>query len=53
MFPQARSMDEFWRLILSGRDCMQEIPATHWLIEDYFDADPKAAVKTYSKHGPF
>ena len=32
---------------------MQEIPATHWLIEDYFDADPKAPVKTYSKHGAF
>ena len=53
MFPQARSTDEFWRLILSGRDCMQEIPATHWLIEDYFDGDPKAPVKTYSKHGAF
>ena len=53
LFPQARSVDEFWRLILSGRDCMQEIPATHWLIEDYFDADPKAPVKTYSKHGAF
>ena len=53
LFPQARSVDEFWRLILSGRDCMQEIPATHWLIEDYFDADPKVPVKTYSKHGAF
>jgi acyl transferase domain-containing protein/NADP-dependent 3-hydroxy acid dehydrogenase YdfG/acyl carrier protein len=53
MFPQARTIDEFWRLILSGRDCMQEIPSTHWLIEDYFDADPKAPVKTYSKHGAF
>jgi acyl transferase domain-containing protein len=53
MFPQARSVDEFWRLILSGRDCMQEIPPTHWLIDDYFDADHKAPVKTYSKHGAF
>ena len=53
LFPQARSLDEFWRLILSGRDVMQEIPATHWLIEDYYDADPKAPVKTYSKHGAF
>ncbi|MBL9213160.1 MAG: SDR family oxidoreductase [Opitutaceae bacterium] len=53
LFPQARNVDEFWRLILSGRDCMQEIPPTHWLIEDYFDADPKAPGKTYSKHGAF
>jgi acyl transferase domain-containing protein/NADP-dependent 3-hydroxy acid dehydrogenase YdfG len=53
LFPQARSVDEFWRLILSGRDCMQEIPATHWLVEDYYDADPKAPGKTYSKHGAF
>jgi acyl transferase domain-containing protein/NADP-dependent 3-hydroxy acid dehydrogenase YdfG len=53
LFPQARNVDEFWRLILSGRDCMQEIPSTHWLIDDYFDADPKAPGKTYSKHGAF
>ncbi|MBI5768905.1 MAG: SDR family NAD(P)-dependent oxidoreductase [Verrucomicrobia bacterium] len=52
-FPQARNLDEFWRLILSGRDCMQDVPATHWLVEDYFDADPKAPVKTYSRHGAF
>ena len=53
LFPQARSVDEFWRLILSGRDCMQEIPATHWLVDDYYDADPKAPGKTYSKAGAF
>ncbi|MDA0698636.1 MAG: SDR family NAD(P)-dependent oxidoreductase, partial [Chloroflexi bacterium] len=32
---------------------MQEIPATHWLVDDYYDADPKAPGKTYSKHGAF
>ncbi len=53
LFPQARNLDEFWRLILSGRDCMTEIPRTHWLIEDYYDADPKAPAKTYSRHGAF
>jgi polyketide-type polyunsaturated fatty acid synthase PfaA len=53
LFPQARNIDEFWRLILSNRDCMTEVPKTHWLIEDYYDADPKAPAKTYSRHGAF
>lgn len=53
LFPQARTLDEFWRLILSGRDCMQEVPRTHWLIEDYYDPDPKASVKTYANKGAF
>jgi polyketide-type polyunsaturated fatty acid synthase PfaA len=49
------SIDEtgFWRDILSGKDLLQDVPNTHWLIEDYFDADPTVPDKTYAKRGAF
>jgi hypothetical protein len=28
-------------------------PASHWLIEDYYDPDPRARDKTYAKRGHF
>lgn len=29
------------------------MPASHWLIDDYYDPDPKALDKTYAKRGGF
>ena len=29
------------------------MPPTHWLIDDYYDADPKAPDKTYARRGGF
>ncbi|MBK9655581.1 MAG: acyltransferase domain-containing protein [Rhodanobacteraceae bacterium] len=29
------------------------MPATHWRIDDYYDADPSAADKTYARRGGF
>ncbi|MBL8685250.1 MAG: SDR family oxidoreductase [Myxococcales bacterium] len=43
----------FWRDIMAGRDLITDVPASHWLIEDYYDADPKAPDKTYAKRGAF
>ena len=39
----------FWRDILAGRDLITDVPATHWLIDDYYDADPGAPDKTYAQ----
>ncbi|MDQ3263751.1 MAG: SDR family NAD(P)-dependent oxidoreductase [Myxococcota bacterium] len=53
LFPGSVDKDGFWRDILSGRDLLTDVPATHWLIEDYYDADPKARDKTYARRGGF
>ena len=53
LFPGSIDATGFWRDILHGKDCITDIPKTQWLIDDYYDPDPKAPDKTYSKRGGF
>lgn len=53
IMPGAPDVDDFWRNILEGRDLMTDIPADRWLIEDYYDPDPKVQDRTYAKRGAF
>ena len=49
IFPGSLDVPGFWQNVLAGRDLLTEIPKSHWLIEDYYDADPKAPDKTTSR----
>lgn len=51
--PEAADVQTFWHNLLSGKDCLREVPEGHWLIEDYYDPDPFAPDKTYCKRGGF
>jgi malonyl CoA-acyl carrier protein transacylase len=53
MFPGRGDTLGFWRDILEGADAIGDVPPTHWLVEDYYDADPAAPDKTYGKRGGF
>jgi acyl transferase domain-containing protein len=53
LFPGSTDRGGFWRDILAGRDLITDVPASHWLVEDYYDADPSAPDKTYGKRGAF
>ena len=53
LFPGSIDNEGFWRDIVMGKDLITDVPARHWLIEDYYDADPKARDKTYAKRGAF
>lgn len=53
IFPESCHALSFWQDILSGRDMMRDVPESHWLIDDYYDADPMAPDKVYSKRGGF
>ncbi|MGZ5051727.1 MAG: SDR family oxidoreductase [Methylobacter sp.] len=53
LYPGSIGGATFWNNILAGRDFMSDIPADHWLIEDYYDPDPKAPGKIYAKRGAF
>jgi acyl transferase domain-containing protein/acyl carrier protein len=43
----------YWRLLREGRDAIGEVPEDRWDITKYFDADPDAAGKMYSRWGGF
>ena len=53
LLPGTPGRPGFWRDVLSARDCITEVPPSHWLIEDYYDPDPSAPDKTYCKRGGF
>ncbi len=53
LFPGSSDSRGFWSDILAGKDLVTDVPPTHWLIEDYYDPDPTALDKTYSKRGAF
>ncbi len=45
--------EEFWRLLRDGVDAVREVPASRWDIDAFFDANPEAKGKTYSRWGGF
>ncbi|MBL8616007.1 MAG: hypothetical protein JNM72_10400, partial [Deltaproteobacteria bacterium] len=53
LFPGSTDESGFWRDILAGKDLITDVPAGHWLIEDYYDPDPSAPDKTYARRGGF
>ena len=53
LFPGSSDVTGFWRDILAGTDRMTPVPPTHWLVDDYFDADPAAIDKTSGRRGGF
>ncbi|WP_300381382.1 beta-ketoacyl synthase N-terminal-like domain-containing protein [Henriciella sp.] len=53
IFPGRGDTAGYWRDIAEGVDTLGPVPPTHWLIEDYYDADPRARDKTYGRRGGF
>jgi acyl transferase domain-containing protein/NAD(P)-dependent dehydrogenase (short-subunit alcohol dehydrogenase family)/acyl carrier protein len=48
-FPGSKNLDIFWENLASGKDCISEIPAERWSMEEYFSDDPGDVGKSYSK----
>ena len=53
LLPKARNLQEYWTNILEKIDCITDVPASHWNVDDYYDPDPRAPDKTYCKRGGF
>jgi acyl transferase domain-containing protein len=45
--------DAYWRLLRNGVDAVTEVPPTRWDVDAFFDADPDAPGKTYTRRGGF
>ena len=53
IFPQAHNIQEYWDNILNKVDAIEDIPASRWKIDEYYDPNPAAPDKTYCKRGGF
>lgn len=52
-FPMSDNLNEFWRNLLEGKDCIEEIPINLWDKEKYWDKNRGVEGKSYSKWGGF
>lgn len=54
-YPMARSLEEFWDNLLSGKDSVTIIPEQRWDYRKFYDPDPEKANegKIYCKWGAF
>ncbi len=53
LFPKAEGLDAYWSNVREGVDCIEDVPASHWRPEDYFDEDPRSPDRTYARRGGF
>ena len=47
------SPEKYWELLRDGVDAISEIPESRWDVDAYYDADPEAVGKMYTRHGGF
>jgi len=52
-FPKADGPDAYWRVLADAVDAVTEIPRDRWDIDAYYDPDPDAPGKMYTRHGGF
>jgi acyl transferase domain-containing protein/NAD(P)H-dependent flavin oxidoreductase YrpB (nitropropane dioxygenase family)/NADP-dependent 3-hydroxy acid dehydrogenase YdfG len=53
LLPKAPNLETYWENILHKVDAIREIPPERWDWSLYFDSDPKAKDKIYSRWGGF
>jgi acyl transferase domain-containing protein/7-keto-8-aminopelargonate synthetase-like enzyme/acyl carrier protein len=52
-FPGGANPDAFWDFLARGGDAIREIPADRWDVDAYYDPDPDARGKMYTRSGGF
>ncbi|WP_193044881.1 type I polyketide synthase [Mycolicibacterium baixiangningiae] len=52
-FPGAPDPEAFWEVLSGGVDAIREIPEDRFDIDEFYDPDPDAAGKTYTRFGGF
>ncbi|HWV38025.1 MAG TPA: PfaD family polyunsaturated fatty acid/polyketide biosynthesis protein, partial [Vulgatibacter sp.] len=53
LFPKARDLEAYWRLLRTGVDAVGPIPETRFSLADYHDPDPRAPDRIYTTRGAF
>jgi acyl transferase domain-containing protein/NADPH:quinone reductase-like Zn-dependent oxidoreductase/acyl carrier protein len=52
-FPGAPNPEAFWEVLSEGIDAIREVPEDRFDIDEFYDPDPDAAGKTYTRFGGF
>jgi len=52
-FPGGSNPDEFWDFLARGGDAVREVPPERWDVDAYYDFDPDAKGKMYTRFGAF
>ncbi|QZL04211.1 acyltransferase domain-containing protein (plasmid) [Streptomyces sp. BHT-5-2] len=52
-FPQAESVDQYWRLLTDQVDAITEVPGDRFDIAEHYDPSPGTPGKTVSRYGGF
>lgn len=52
-FPGAPNPEAFWDVLSGGVDAIREVPEDRFDIDEFFDPDPDAPGKTYTRFGGF
>jgi acyl transferase domain-containing protein/acyl carrier protein len=52
-FPAAPDADAYWQMLRDGVDAVGEIPRSRWNVDDFYDPDPDAAGRMYTRCGGF
>ncbi|MHA2357890.1 MAG: beta-ketoacyl synthase N-terminal-like domain-containing protein, partial [Candidatus Heimdallarchaeaceae archaeon] len=53
ILPDSPNIESYWKNIINKKYSITEVPNDRWEPELYYDPDPKAEYKTYSKIGAF
>ena len=49
----AEDSEKFWTVLRGGVDAIREVPRDRWDIDRYYDSNPEAEGKLYTRHGGF
>ncbi|MDQ0115564.1 beta-ketoacyl synthase N-terminal-like domain-containing protein [Paenibacillus harenae] len=52
-YPDASDVNEFWNLITNKQSAIRDIPESRWSMDSFYDPDPNAKDRSYSKKGGF
>ncbi|QWR77834.1 amino acid adenylation domain-containing protein [Candidatus Magnetomonas plexicatena] len=49
----ADTPEKFWQILEKGQDVTSEVPKDRWSVDTFYDPDPDAVGKSYTKRGGF
>ncbi|MCP5002639.1 MAG: SDR family NAD(P)-dependent oxidoreductase, partial [Planctomycetes bacterium] len=52
-YPKAKNLEEFWKNLSEGVNCVEEVPKERWNWEEYYDKEKGKSGKIYTKWGGF